>query len=84
MPAPPPSTVFRYHAYPVHAAAFSTDNTLLYAGDEEGWLSITDTKTKRVVAHWRAHEKGVLAVKDWQGGLVRWAFFSAGWDSLWH
>lgn len=68
---PPPAHVFRSHSYPVHCSAFSTDNHLLFAGDEEGWVTITDLKAKRVVAHWKAHEAGVLGVADWQGGIVR-------------
>jgi WD40 repeat protein len=71
MPPPPPKNVFRYHSHPVHSSSFATDNNLLYAGDEEGWVSITDLKSMRVLAHWKAHEKGVLGVSEWMGGVVR-------------
>ncbi|KAJ9097568.1 hypothetical protein QFC20_006143 [Naganishia adeliensis] len=76
---PPPAHVFRSHSYPVHCSAFSTDNHLLHAGDEEGWVTITDLQAKRVVAHWKAHEAGVLGVADWQGGIV-----SHGRDNIIH
>ncbi|KAJ9095247.1 hypothetical protein QFC21_005613 [Naganishia friedmannii] len=79
MSPPPPIHVFRSHSYPLHATAFSANNQLLYAGDEEGWITITDLKVKRVVAHWRAHESGVLGVGEWLGGLV-----SHGRDNIIH
>jgi WD40 repeat protein len=71
MSPPPPIHVFRSHSHPLHTTAFSANNQLLYAGDEDGWITITDLKVKRVVAHWKAHESGVLGVGEWLGGLVR-------------
>jgi hypothetical protein len=55
----------------LHHLAFSHSNDLLYSGDENGNIAITDLKLKRVISSWKAHGEGVLGVGEWNGGLVR-------------
>jgi WD40 repeat protein len=79
---PTPFHVVRNHAKPVHHIVFSTDGRYLYSGDEDGNVAITDLDVRRVVAFWKAHENGVLAVGEWEGGLVRSVLptrCAAGW-----
>ncbi|KAH8089136.1 WD40-repeat-containing domain protein [Filobasidium floriforme] len=80
MPAPPsPFHVLRHHQSPLHHLAFSHSNDLLYSGDEDGNIAITDLKLKRVISSWKAHGEGVLGVGEWDGGLV-----SQGRDNVIH
>ena len=69
--APSPFHVLRHHQSPLHHVAFSHSNELLYSGDEEGNIAITDLKLKRVISSWKAHSEGVLGVGEWDSGLVR-------------
>lgn len=72
MPSPPtPFHVLRTHHAAISCLAFSENNTLLYAGDQDGFVSVTDLKGRRVVRYWKAHEGGVLSVAEWDGRLIR-------------
>ncbi|KGB79303.2 WD-repeat protein [Cryptococcus deuterogattii R265] len=80
-PAPVPFHTIRIHSSPLASLHFSTSppNSLLYAGDQDGWISVLDLKVRRVVAFWKGHEGGVLGLGEWQGGLV-----SHGRDNVIH
>nr|ODN91015.1 WD-repeat protein [Cryptococcus depauperatus CBS 7855] len=79
MPTPPtPFHTFR-HSSPLSAIVFSPDNTLLYCGDQDGYISVLDLGVRRVVGWWKAHEGGVLGVAELKGGLI-----SHGRDNLIH
>ncbi|WVQ73498.1 hypothetical protein IAR50_003070 [Cryptococcus sp. DSM 104548] len=72
-PAPPtPFHTLRTHSSPLASLHFSAfpSNGLLYAGDQEGWISVLDLRVRRVVAFWKAHEGGVLGLGEWEGGVV--------------
>lgn len=73
-PAPVPFHTLRTHSSPLASLHFSTStpNSLLYAGDQDGWISVLDLKVRRVIAFWKGHEGGVLGLGEWQGGLIRW------------
>ena len=72
-PPPTPFHLLRVHQAPLSALSFNDDNTLLYAADQSGWVSITDLRTRWVVAHWKAHSDGVLGLEEWEGRLIRCA-----------
>lgn len=72
MPSPPiPFHILRAHHAPISALHFTRGNTHLFAGDQDGVVSVTDLGARRVVASWEAHDKGVLSVGEWDGGVVR-------------
>ncbi|KAK8858888.1 hypothetical protein IAR55_003119 [Kwoniella newhampshirensis] len=80
MPSPPtPFHLLRAHHAPLSALHFNPSNTLLYSGDQDGFISILDLRVRRVVAYWQAHQGGVLGVEEWEGGLI-----SHGRDNLIH
>ncbi|WVQ96250.1 hypothetical protein IAU59_003354 [Kwoniella sp. CBS 9459] len=82
MPLPPPPSPFHYlrtHHHPLSAVHFNASNTLLYSGDQEGWVSILDLRVRRMICFWRAHEGGVLGLEEWEGGLI-----SHGRDNVIH
>ncbi|KAL1405876.1 Astra associated protein 1 Asa1 [Vanrija albida] len=71
MPPPPiPFHILRAHHAPISALHFTRGNTHLFAGDQDGVVSVTDLSARRVVASWEAHDKGVLSVGEWDGGVV--------------
>jgi WD40 repeat protein len=71
MPPPPdPFHVLRTHSAPLASLAFGGGNTLLYSGDQDGFVSITDLRTRRSILFWNAHEGGVLGVGEWDGRLI--------------
>ncbi|ADV25638.1 WD-repeat protein [Cryptococcus gattii E566] len=80
-PAPVPFHTLRTHSSPLASLHFSTSppNSLLYAGDQDGWISVLDLKVRRVVAFWKGHEGGVLGLGEWQAGLI-----SHGRDNVIH
>jgi WD40 repeat protein len=72
MPPPPtPFHILRTHHAPLSCLSFNASNTLLLAGDQDGYLSVTDLRLRRVVAYWKGHEGGVLGVGEWAGRLIR-------------
>lgn len=72
-PAPVPFHTIRTHSSPLASLHFSASppNSHLYAGDQDGWISVLDLKVRRVIAFWKGHEGGVLGLGEWQGGLIR-------------
>ncbi|WVW85056.1 hypothetical protein I302_107092 [Kwoniella bestiolae CBS 10118] len=80
MPSPPPPFhLLRTHHSPISSVHFNPSNTLLYSGDQDGYISVLDLKVRRVVAYWKAHEGGILGLEEWQGGLI-----SHGRDNIIH
>lgn len=71
-PAPTPFHILRNHAAPLAALAFNPANSCLYAGDQDGVITITDLKSRRTITSWKAHEGGVLSLVEWEGKLIRW------------
>jgi WD40 repeat protein len=72
MPSPPlPFHILRAHSAPLSALSFAPGNTHLLAGDQDGVVSVSDLRTRRVAASWKAHAGGVLGVGEWAGGVVR-------------
>ena len=69
--APTPFHLLRTHHAPLSSVSFNPGNTLLYAGDQDGYISITDLRSRRTVAYWKAHRGGVLTVQEWDGRLIR-------------
>ncbi|OWZ28102.1 WD-repeat protein [Cryptococcus neoformans c45] len=80
-PAPAPFHTLRIHSSPLATLHFSTSppNSILYAGDQDGWISVLDLRVRRVVAFWKGHEGGVLGIGEWEGGLI-----SHGRDNVIH
>ncbi|KIR58390.1 WD-repeat protein [Cryptococcus bacillisporus CA1873] len=80
-PAPVPFHTIRTHSSPLASLHFSASppNSHLYAGDQDGWISVLDLKVRRVIAFWKGHEGGVLGLGEWQGGLI-----SHGRDNVIH
>lgn len=71
MPPPPdPFHVLRTHSASLASIAFGGGNTLLYSGGQDGFVSITDLRTRRSILFWKAHEGGVLGVGEWDGRLI--------------
>lgn len=69
--SPDPFHVLRTHSAPLASVAFGANNTLLYSGDQDGFISITDLRTRRSVLFWQAHQGGILGVGEWDGRLIR-------------
>ncbi|OCF37004.1 hypothetical protein I316_00908 [Kwoniella heveanensis BCC8398] len=78
-PSPSPFHHLRTHHHPLSALHFNSSNTLLYSGDQDGWISILDLRVRRVICYWKAHEGGVLGLEEWEGGLI-----SHGRDNVVH
>ncbi|KAL7420469.1 Astra associated protein 1 Asa1 [Cryptotrichosporon argae] len=78
-PAPIPLHTLRTHRTPLSALHFGAGNALLYAGDQDGWVSVTDTRARRAVCFWRAHDGGILGLEEWDGQLI-----TQGRDNLVH
>ncbi|WWC88338.1 uncharacterized protein L201_003248 [Kwoniella dendrophila CBS 6074] len=76
---PPPFHLLRSHHSPLSSLCFNQSNTLLYSGDQDGYITILDLRARRVIAYWKGHEGGVLGLEEWQGGLV-----SHGRDNVIH
>ncbi|KAK5060192.1 hypothetical protein LTR84_010077 [Exophiala bonariae] len=64
---PAPTYVLRGHSSAVHALEFFGSNTYLASGDTDGWLVIWKLSSKRPVAVWKAHEGGLMQIKQWTG-----------------
>lgn len=65
MTAPPaPFHILRAHQAPISCVYFTRGNALLLAGDQDGYVSVSDLGTRRVVAYWKAHDGGVLNVEE--------------------
>lgn len=72
-PAPPPPTpkhLIRSHGASVNALYISDDNERIYSGDAQGTVAVTSTRTLRAVAHWKAHNDGLLGVQEWEGSII--------------
>lgn len=72
VPPPTPFQILRVHQAPLSALCFTLGNTYLFAGDQDGYVSMTDLSARRVVASWHAHEGGILGVGEWEHGVVRY------------
>jgi ASTRA-associated protein 1 len=67
---PDPHHILRTHTHPLSHLYFSSNNTLLYSCDQEGYLSVTDLKTRRPLVTFKAHENGCLGLGEWNGRLI--------------
>lgn len=81
MPSAPsvPLFVLRHHSAQINALCFvlpaapgpsRLGRSLLCSGDADGWVAITDLKSRRALCIWRAHEDGVLGIEEWEGDKV--------------
>ncbi|ORX37077.1 WD40-repeat-containing domain protein [Kockovaella imperatae] len=68
--APDPHHIIRTHHAPIAALRFDPTNAKLYAGDQDGFISIIDLKARRPLSHWKAHEGGVLGVNEVNACLI--------------
>lgn len=73
LPPATPAYVLRGHTEPVHALHFYQQNSFLISGDSEGWVVIWRLSSKRPVACWRAHDGGILGIKQWESNVITWA-----------
>lgn len=64
---PQPKYILRGHSSQVHNLCFLRQNTRLLTGDADGWVVLWNVITKRPVAVWRAHTKGILGLGPWTG-----------------
>ena len=64
---PTPSYIFRGHTSSIHALLFFRYNHFFASGDSEGWVVIWRLTTRRPVAAWKAHDGGVMGIKDCGG-----------------
>lgn len=64
---PTPTYVLRGHSSAIHALEFFASNTYLASGDTDGWLVVWKLSSKRPVAVWKAHEGGLMQIKQWTG-----------------
>ncbi|KAG9008457.1 ASTRA complex subunit [Tulasnella sp. 427] len=75
-PPPPPIRILRSHAAQINAVTFSPldpegkTNERLYTGDGDGLVVITSTSTFRALASWKAHDNGILEVKEWEDSVI--------------
>ncbi|WVR06632.1 hypothetical protein IAU60_003664 [Kwoniella sp. DSM 27419] len=76
---PTPFHLLRVHHAPLSALSFNASNTLLYSGDQDGYVAILDLRVRRVICYWKAHDGGVLGLEEWEGGLL-----SHGRDNVIH
>lgn len=70
VPPPTPFHILRAHQAPLTCVSFSPGNVFLLAGDQDGYVSVSDLGSRRVVAYWKAHEDGVLNVEDMGGQII--------------
>ncbi|KAJ9654359.1 Astra associated protein 1 Asa1 [Neophaeococcomyces mojaviensis] len=67
-PAPPiPAYIFRGHHVAIHALHFFQNNRFFASGDSDGWIVVWRLTTRRPAAAWKAHEGGIMGIKDWDG-----------------
>lgn len=69
--APAPFHLLRNHSAPVSAVHINPPNALLYTGDQNGFVGITDLSSRRVIRFWQAHTGGILSLEEWDGHLIR-------------
>jgi WD40 repeat protein len=69
--APAPFHILRNHSSPLSALSINPSNTLLYSGDQDGNVGITDLSSRRVVRLWKAQTESILSVEEWNGHLLR-------------
>ncbi|KAH9843518.1 WD-40 repeat-containing protein, partial [Rhodofomes roseus] len=69
-PPPSPAHLLRTHGAAIKALAFSDDNERLYSGDADGTVAVTNTRTLRPVAVWKAHTDGLLGIQEWDGQII--------------
>jgi WD40 repeat protein len=81
---PAPFHLLRNHHAPLNSVRFNEGNTLLYSGDQDGFVAITDLRVRRVVCFWKAHEGGVLGLEEWDGQLIRYVGSNTRRDSVDH
>lgn len=74
--APAPFHILRNHSAALSALSINPSNTLLYSGDQEGNVGITDLSSRRVVRLWQAHQGSIMSVEEWNGHLIRQVYFS--------
>lgn len=60
-----PTYILRGHVATIHALHFYSHNTFLASGDSDGWIVIWSISSKRPVAVWKAHEGGIMQIRDW-------------------
>ncbi|KAK5939002.1 Astra associated protein 1 Asa1 [Knufia obscura] len=64
------SYIFRGHTSSIHALHFFSSNHYFASGDSEGWIVIWRLTTRRPAAAWKAHDGGVMGIKDWNGNRL--------------
>ncbi|KAI0749468.1 WD-40 repeat-containing protein [Daedaleopsis nitida] len=69
-PPPTPKHLIRSHGAQVNVIYISNDNERIYSGDAEGTVVVTSTRSLRAVAHWKAHNDGLLGVQEWEGSII--------------
>ncbi|EPS95024.1 hypothetical protein FOMPIDRAFT_150161 [Fomitopsis schrenkii] len=69
-PPPSPAHILRTHSAAVRVLAFSDDNERLYSGDAEGTVVVTNTRSLRPLAVWKAHTDGLLGIQEWEGQII--------------
>jgi hypothetical protein len=69
--APAPFHLLRNHSAPLSALHINESNTLLYSGDQDGFVGIMDLSSRRIVRLWQAHLGGILSLEEWDGHLIR-------------
>lgn len=68
-----PSFILRGHASTIHALHFFSSNAYLASADSDGWVVVWSLASKRAAAVWKAHESGILGLKDWgEERLITW------------
>ncbi|KAK5078200.1 Astra associated protein 1 Asa1 [Lithohypha guttulata] len=67
---PTPAYIFRGHQAAIHALHFFASNRYFISGDSDGWIVVWRLITKRPAAVWKAHDGGVMGIKDWQGSSI--------------
>lgn len=73
---PPPARILRSHTAQINTIVFSPvdlegrTNERLYTGDADGIVIITSTRTFRALASWKAHEKGLLGIQEWEDSVI--------------
>lgn len=72
-PPPSPAHILRTHSAAVRVLAFSDDNERLYSGDAEGTVVVTNTRSLRPLAVWKAHTDGLLGIQEWEGQIITYA-----------
>ena len=65
LPPATPAYVFRGHTSAVNALHFFSNNAYLASADADGWIVVWSLVTRRPNAVWRAHQGGILGIKNW-------------------